>query len=80
MIDPGALQRCDEVHEVQGPFRVALEGSFFKTDGYFVVKDSRRGAIDIDAESRHSTFNGRAELVLSPEASLFVSVGVLQHL
>ena len=32
------------VHEVQGPFRVALEGSYFKTDGYFVVKDSRRGA------------------------------------
>jgi len=61
------------LHEVQGPFRVALEGSYFKTDGYFVVKDSRRGSIDIDAESRHTTFNGRAEMVLSPEASLFIS-------
>src|SRR5262249_50223998 len=61
------------VHEVQGPFRVSLEGNYFKTDGYFVVKDSRRGAIDIDADSRHVTFNGRAEMVLSREASLFVS-------
>jgi outer membrane cobalamin receptor len=61
------------VHEVQGPFRVALEGNYFKTDGYFVVKDSRRGAIDIEADSRHVTFNGRAEMVLSPEASLFIS-------
>src|SRR5262245_33034648 len=61
------------VNEVQGPFRVALEGNYFKTDGYFVVKDSRRGAIDIEADSRHVSFNGRAEMVLSPEASLFIS-------
>jgi outer membrane receptor protein involved in Fe transport len=37
------------------------------------VKDSRRGGIDIEADSRHTTFNGRAEMVLSPEASFFIS-------
>ena len=61
------------LHEVQGPFRLSLEGSYFDTEGYMVVKESRRGSIDIEAESRHATFNGRAELVVSPEASLFVS-------
>src|SRR5881296_3658839 len=54
------------VHEVQGPFRLSLEGSYFDTEGYMVVKESRRGSIDIEAESRHATFNGRAELVVSP--------------
>jgi iron complex outermembrane receptor protein len=55
----------------QGPFRLSLEGSHLATDGYAVVKASRRGPIDIDADSEHTTFNGRAELVLSPDLSLF---------
>ena len=61
------------LHDVEGPFRIALEGSYFDTEGYMVVKKSRRGSIDIEADSRHSTFNGRVELVATPEASLFVS-------
>jgi outer membrane receptor protein involved in Fe transport len=58
--------------EAQGPFRLSLEVSHLNTDGYPVVKASRRGAIDIDADSNHTTFNGRTELVLSPDASFFV--------
>jgi outer membrane receptor protein involved in Fe transport len=58
--------------EAQGPFRLSLEGSHFRTDGYPVVKESRRGPIDVDADSEHTTFNGRAELVLSRDLSLFV--------
>jgi len=61
------------LHEALGPFRLSLEGSYFDTEGYTVVKASRQGSIDIEADSRHATFNGRAELVASPEASLFVS-------
>jgi hypothetical protein len=38
-----------------------------------VVKSSRRGSIDIEADSNHSTFNGRVELLATPEASFFVS-------
>jgi outer membrane receptor protein involved in Fe transport len=56
----------------QGPFRLSLEGSHFDTAGYPVVKESRRGSIDINADSDHSTFNGRAELVLSRDVSFFI--------
>lgn len=58
--------------EAQGPFRLSLEGSHFATDGYPTVSAARRGAIDGDAGSRHTTFNGRIELQPSPDLSLFV--------
>jgi outer membrane cobalamin receptor len=61
------------LHDVEGPFRISLEGNYFSTGGYDVVKKSRRGSIDIEADSNHQTFNGRVELVATPEASLFVS-------
>jgi outer membrane cobalamin receptor len=61
------------LHDVEGPFRIALEGNYFSTGGYDVVKASRRGSIDIEADSNHSTFNGRVELVATPEASFFVA-------
>jgi len=59
--------------EAKGPLRLSLDGNYFDTGGYPIVKESRRGAIDIDATSRHSTFNGRVELVDSPDLSLFAS-------
>jgi len=58
--------------EAQGPFRLSLEGSHFATDGYPTVSAARRGAIDGDAGSRHTTFNGRIELQPSPDLSMFV--------
>jgi outer membrane receptor protein involved in Fe transport len=61
------------VTEAAGPFRILLEGNRYATGGYPIVKDSRRGHIDVDAESEHSTFNGRLELHVSPEATFFVS-------
>jgi outer membrane receptor protein involved in Fe transport len=61
------------VTEAQGPFRVSLEGNRYETGGYKIVKDSRRGAIDIDADSAHTTVNLRAELVAAPDATFFVS-------
>ena len=59
--------------QAKGPLRLSLEGNYFDTGGYPIVKESRRGAIDIDATSRHSTFNGRVELVDSPDLSLFAT-------
>jgi iron complex outermembrane receptor protein len=59
--------------EAQGPFRIALEGNRYETGGYKIVKDSRRGAIDIDADSRHTSVNVRAELVAAPDATFFLS-------
>ena len=61
------------LHDVEGPFRISLEGNYFSTGGYDVVKKSRRGSIDIEADSNHSTFNGRVDLLATPEASVFVS-------
>jgi outer membrane receptor protein involved in Fe transport len=59
--------------EVQGPWRLALEGVYFDTDGYKVVRDSRRGSIDINADSTHKIGNGRVDFVASPDLSFFVS-------
>jgi iron complex outermembrane receptor protein len=59
--------------ETAGPFRLLLEGNRFDTDGYTIVKKSRRGSIDIEAESTHHVFNGRVELHASPMATFWVS-------
>src|SRR3989442_3547795 len=61
------------LHDVGGLFRLSLEGNYFSPGGYDVVKKSRRGSIDIEADSNHSTFNGRVELLATREASVFVS-------
>jgi outer membrane receptor protein involved in Fe transport len=61
------------VTETAGPFRILLEGNRYDTGGYPIVKDSRRGSIDIDAESTHHVFNGRVEWHVSPDATVWVS-------
>jgi len=61
------------VSDVYGPFRISLEGDRYGTDGYKIVKESRRGSIDVDAASRHTTLNGRVEGVLSSDVSLWAS-------
>jgi outer membrane receptor protein involved in Fe transport len=61
------------VTETAGPLRLLLEGQRYETGGYPIVKKSRRGGIDIDAESTHHTFNGRLELHASPTATFWVS-------
>jgi outer membrane cobalamin receptor len=59
--------------EVQGPFRLGLEGNRYETGGYKVVKESRRGVIDVDADSAHTTVNGRVDLVAAPDATFFLA-------
>ena len=59
--------------EARGPFRASLEGNRFDTGGYKVVKESRRGSIDVDADSSHTTVNGRVELVAAPDTTLFMT-------
>jgi outer membrane receptor protein involved in Fe transport len=61
------------VSEVQGPFRLSLEGNRYETDGYRIVKESRRGSIDVEAASRHTAVNGRVDLVAAPDATFFVA-------
>ena len=59
--------------EVQGPWRVSAEGNYFDTSGYRIVKDSRRGPIDIDADSNHKMGNVRVDFAASPDLTLFVT-------
>lgn len=59
--------------ETREPLRVSIEGNFFNTEGYRTVEPSRRGRIDIPADSKHAVFNGRVEFVKSPDLALFVS-------
>lgn len=61
------------VSHVTGPWGVSLEGNFFRTDGYKIVKKDQRGAIDVNADSSHKTFNGRVEYTPSLTSSLFLA-------
>ncbi|MBI4381861.1 MAG: TonB-dependent receptor [candidate division NC10 bacterium] len=58
---------------VRGPWGASVEGSFFRTDGYKIVREDQRGKIDIDADSSHETFNGRVEYTPSLASSLFLA-------
>jgi outer membrane receptor protein involved in Fe transport len=58
-----------------GPVGAVVEGEFFNTDGYPVVADYARGAVDRAAPSDHFTVNGRVEVVATPALSLFASGG-----
>ncbi len=58
--------------EAEGPFRLSLQGGYFTTDGYPVVAEEQRGAIDVNADSRHGAFNGRLEWAPSSDVSVFL--------
>jgi outer membrane receptor protein involved in Fe transport len=59
--------------EVQGPFRLGVEGNYFDTAGYKTVLPSQRGRIDVPADSRHGVFNGRLEWAPSRDLQLFIA-------
>jgi len=61
--------------EALGPLRVSVEGMKFDTQGYRIVKDSRRGRIDQEADSHSGIGTGRLELALSPDLTLFATGG-----
>jgi outer membrane receptor protein involved in Fe transport len=63
---------------VTGPWGGSAEGNIFRTDGYKIVRLDQRGAVDINADSSHETFNGRLEYAPSPASSLFLA-GSLFH-
>ncbi len=58
-----------------GPLRVSVEGQKFDSKGYVIVKESRRGRIDEPADSHNGVGTGRAELVLSPDLTVFATGG-----
>jgi outer membrane cobalamin receptor len=61
------------VTDAQGPFRAMLEGTWFETGGFPIVRRSRRGPIDIDADSAHAVVNGRVEILARSDLTLFLA-------
>jgi outer membrane receptor protein involved in Fe transport len=54
-----------------GPLAASVGGSYFRTDGYILVRESQRGPVDVEAASRHRTGNWRLEYSPSPRFTLF---------
>ena len=54
-----------------GPVAASVGGSYFRTDGYTLVREDERGAVDVDARSRHRTGNWRLEYSPSQSVTLF---------
>jgi outer membrane receptor protein involved in Fe transport len=61
------------VTDVEGPVRLAVEANRYDTDGYKIVKESRRGAIDVEAASEHTTVNARVDVQAAPDARFFIA-------
>jgi iron complex outermembrane receptor protein len=55
----------------RGPLAASVGGSYFRTDGYTLVREDQRGPVDVNASSRHRTGNWRAEYSPSPGFTLF---------
>ena len=55
---------------VKGPLGLSLRGNVFSTGGYPIIQENQRGAVDIDADSRHQTFIGRLEYAPVPTSRL----------
>jgi outer membrane receptor protein involved in Fe transport len=74
-IDGGTRATVDanlETNAVKGPLGVSLRGNVFRTGGYPVIQEQQRGAVDIDADSRHQTFVGRLAYAPVTKASLYL--------
>ncbi len=55
----------------KGPLAASIGGSYFRTDGYKLVREDQRGPVDVQAASRHRTGNWRLEYSPSPNLTLF---------
>ena len=62
--------------DVLGPVGVAVEGKYFHTDGYQIIRGDQRGTIDINnADSEQKIFNGKIEYALADDVMLLLHGG-----
>lgn len=54
-----------------GPVAASAGGSFFRTDGYELVREGEQGPVDVAANSRHRTGNWRLEYSPTPKVTLY---------
>lgn len=57
----------------------AIDGEFFRSDGYEVVGPASRGSIDHAANSDHATVNARVEGRVASRTTMFVSGGYFRE-
>jgi len=62
-----------------GPLGLALEGSYFDTQGYPVVRADRRGRIDVSAGSKNRAVRMKLTHDLSPTADLYLHGGMFSE-
>jgi len=62
-----------DTNVVQGPLGLSLHGNVFRTGGYPIIQENQRGAVDIDADSRHQTFIGRLAYAPLTNGTLYLS-------
>lgn len=56
-----------------GPVSFLLRGGHFETGGYKTLRRDQRGAIDVNADSRHDAFGGRLDYTSSPSVTSHVT-------
>lgn len=54
-----------------GPVAASVGGSYYRTDGYTLVREDQRGPVDENAASRHRSGNWRLEYSPSPGFTVF---------
>jgi outer membrane cobalamin receptor len=59
-----------------GPVGVGLEGSYFTTGGYPIVRRQQRGAIDVEADSKNTNLRIKLAHQPSENTDLFLHAGV----
>ena len=72
-LDGGTRDTVDanlQTDYVKGALGLALRGHVFSTGGYPIIQENQRGAVDVDADSRHQTFIGRLGYAPLTNASL----------
>ncbi len=62
-----------DTNVVKGPLGLSLRGNVFSTGGYPIIQENQRGAVDIDADSRHQTFIGRLAYAPLTNGALYLS-------
>ncbi len=62
-----------------GSTGLALEGSYFNTRGYPIVRADQRGQIDVNADSENKTVRVKLTQNLSPTAKLYLQGGLFSE-
>ena len=67
------------VSDVWGNFGASVEGSYFDTDGFPIVREEERGPIDTNASVNYKNTNIKLDYTPSPRVNAFVRFGYFKE-